>query len=154
MAAPSFHWRHSSMEDKMFWANSCACSGPQGGGPGSLFSWYTSLYSPLISPEEVLYPMSWTVGTSAPGSSLRVPCWQPQQITHSISFCPNSAVCRNILWEDEWLVGSTSLPLWIFIEKQVHIQAAFHLPNRQPITFCQPFGGQRLMPLITMLQFQ
>ena len=68
------HWRHSFMEDKMSQANSCTCSGLQGG-PGSLFSWYTSLYSPLISPREVLYPTSWMVGTSTFGSSLGVPCW-------------------------------------------------------------------------------
>ena len=54
----------------MSWANSCAHSGPQGGGPG----------------------------TSALGSSLGVPCGQPRQIIHSISFHPNSAACRNILW--------------------------------------------------------
>ena len=86
------------MEDKMSWANSCTHSGPQGGGLGSLFNWYTSLYSSLISPWEVLYPMSWTAGTSTLESSLGVPCWWPQQIAYSISFCPNSVVCRNILW--------------------------------------------------------
>ena len=53
----------------MSWANYCACSGLHGGGPGSLFSWYTSLYSSHISPEEVLYPMSWMAGTSALASS-------------------------------------------------------------------------------------
>ena len=90
--------RHSSMEDKMSPAKSCAHSGPHGGGPGSFLSWYTSLYSPLISPQEVLYPMSWMAGTSALASSPGVPCQWPQQTAHSISFCPNSAACRNILW--------------------------------------------------------
>ena len=79
-------------------AKSCTCSGPHGGGLSNLFSWYTLLYSPHISPQEVLYPTSWMVGTSALVSSLGVLCWWPQQIAYSISFCPDSAVCRNILW--------------------------------------------------------
>ena len=69
-------WRHSSTEDKMSPANSC--SGPHGGGLGSLFRWYTSLYSPHISPQEVLYPMSWMADTSALASSPGVPCQWPQ----------------------------------------------------------------------------
>ena len=60
------------MEDKMTWANSCAHSGPHSGGLGSIFRWYTSLCSPLISPQEVLYPMSWMAGTPALGYSLGV----------------------------------------------------------------------------------
>ena len=50
----------------------------------------------LIFLPKVLYPMSWTVGTFALASGPGVPCWQPQQIACSISFCPNSALCRNI----------------------------------------------------------
>ena len=91
-------WRCSSMEEKMSQANSCTHSGPHGGGPGSLFSWYTSLYSPRISPQEVFYPTSRMVGTSGLSSSPGVPCQQPWQIACTISFCPDSAACRNILW--------------------------------------------------------
>ena len=40
------------------------------------------------------------------------------------------------------------------VEKQVCIQVVFHLPNRQPITLCQLFFGQRLMTLMTVLQLQ
>ena len=82
----------------MSWASSCIDSGPHGGGSGSLFSWYTSFCSSHISPQEVLYPMSLMAGTSALAYSPEVLCWQPQQIDHSISFCPNCVVCRNILW--------------------------------------------------------
>ena len=99
------HWRHSSMEDKMSWANSCAHSGLHGGGPGSLFSWYTLLYSSCISPQEVLYSMSWMAGTSTLASGLGVPCWWPQQMTHSISFWPDSVPCRNILWSMNGQLG-------------------------------------------------
>ena len=91
-------WRCSSADGKMSWANSCTHSGPHSGGLGSLFSWSTSLYSPLISPQEVLYPTSWMVGTSALESSLGIPCQQPVQIACSISFHPASVACRNILW--------------------------------------------------------
>ena len=110
------HCRHSSMENKMSWAKSCTHSGPCGGGPGSLFSWYTSLYSPLISPQEDLYPMSWMVGTS----SLGVPCQQPLQIARSIS-SPQFCSMQEHPVEDEWAVGSTSLPPLVFIKKQVCI---------------------------------
>ena len=74
-AAPFFCWRCSSTE-----GTGCPGLTPvptlahMVGSPGSLFTWYTSLYSPLISPWEILYPMSWTVGTSTLGSSPGVPC--------------------------------------------------------------------------------
>ena len=138
------------MEDKMCQANSCAHSGLQGGGPGNLLSWYTSLYSHPISPQEVLYPTSWTVGTStlgsSPGGSL------PETLANCLLHLFLSRLCG--MQEGEQMVGSTSLPPWIFIEKQVCIQAAFCLPSRQPFILCQVFCGQILMPLITMLQLQ
>ena len=71
-------------------------SGPQGGRPGSLLSIYTSWKRPLISSQEVQYPTSWMVGTSASGSSLGRPCQQPQWISLSASFCPDSVACTNI----------------------------------------------------------
>ena len=148
-----FHWRCCSMEDKMPQANSCTHSGPQGGGPGSLFSRYTSLYSPLISPWEVLYPTRWMVGTSTLGSSPKIPCQLPWQIAHSISFHPTCGVQEHSV-EDEWVVASTSLPPWIFVKKQVCIQVPFHLCNGQPFTLCLPFGGRCFMPFVSILRLQ
>ena len=83
-------------EDRMSLVAFFICWGPKGCRPGSLLSIYTLWKRPLISPQEVQYPTSWMAGTPASGSSLRRPCQQPQQISLSTSFCPDSVACTNI----------------------------------------------------------
>ena len=75
---PSFCLRQSFREDTTLAVNSSICSGPQGGDPGNLLSFYTWYNKSL-------------------NSSLLV--W----IIHSASFCPCSTACRNIPWRMmEW----------------------------------------------------
>ena len=123
-------------------ANYCTHSGPDH------TPW--PFFCPLISPWEVLCPMSWMTGRVQPGGYLPV-----ASVNCLLHFFPSQLYrMQEHSVEDEWVVRPTSLPLWIFIEKQVCIQMAFCLSNGQPITLHKPFGGQRLMPFITIRQVQ
>ena len=63
--------------------------GPAGQWAGQSFEHIYLMWKRLlIFSQEIQYPTSWTAGTSAPGSSLRRPCWQPQQISLSAFFHP------------------------------------------------------------------
>ena len=87
------------MEDKMSQANSCACSGLQGGQAASLAGTpHCTALLFLLGRSCIPQAVQCTLG-----SSLGVPHWWPWQITHSISFCLRSVACRNILWRmNEW----------------------------------------------------
>ena len=71
----------------------------RGGGPDSLFSWYTSLYSPLISPQESL------VSHELDGRYIFLGVHPEGFLASSLSkllapflSSPDSVACRNILW--------------------------------------------------------
>ena len=94
-AVPPLLCRWLLEEDRISLVAFSILSDPQGSGPGSLLSIYTSWKRPLISSWEVQYPTSWMAGTSTSGSSLRRPCQHPWQVSLSASFHPDSAASTN-----------------------------------------------------------
>ena len=80
-------WRCFLIKLRISWQIFSAISASHGSIPGTLFNWYTSLYTLWISSWVVLKPMSLMVGTSALKSHSGEGCQWPQQIAWPHSFC-------------------------------------------------------------------
>ena len=91
--------RHSLMESRISWKNFSPISASQGLLPGSLHSWYMSLYTSLISSLVDPGPMSSTAEYSASRSHSGKGCHQPWQMAWACSSCPVAAACKNILYK-------------------------------------------------------
>ena len=91
-------WRHSLMESRISWQTLSSISASEGFLPGNLHSWYTSLYTPLISSWVNLGPMTWTADDSTPRSCSGEACHWPQWMAWSCSFLPVAITCKNILY--------------------------------------------------------
>ena len=98
-------WRHSLMEPRISWWTLSSISASQGFLPGDICSWYTLLYTPLISSLADLGPVSSMVDDSTSTSHSGKGCHWPQQMALSCSFLPVAAVCENILYRrnGQWI---------------------------------------------------
>ena len=90
-------WRHSLMESRISWQIFSSISASQGLLPGDLCSWYTSLYTPLISSLVDLRQMSWMVNCSEFQSDQGKGSHRPWQMAWSCSFLPVAWTCLGVV---------------------------------------------------------